>query len=61
LMTACLAYLAMTWDTLEFLIFVYPELLLVLLAVTLLIGRYSGYRLTELLRFRALAADEPKP
>ncbi|MCB1627919.1 MAG: UUP1 family membrane protein [Xanthomonadales bacterium] len=61
LMTACLAYLAMTWDTLEFLIFVYPELLLVLLAVTLLIGRYSGYRLTELLRFRALAVDEPKP
>ncbi len=57
LLTACLAYLVMTWKQLEFLIYVYPELLLVLLGATLLIGRYSGYRLTELLRFRALAND----
>jgi hypothetical protein len=60
LLTACLAYVAMTWDQLEFLMYVYPELLLVLLGATLLIGRYSGYRLTELLRFRALAADQGK-
>jgi hypothetical protein len=61
LLTACLAYMVMTWDRLEFLMFVYPELLLVLLGATLLIGRYSGYRLTELFRFRALAADQAKP
>jgi hypothetical protein len=29
----------------------------VLLGITLLLGRYSGYRLTELFRFRALAAE----
>jgi hypothetical protein len=36
-------------------LFVFPELLLVVLAATLLLGRYSGYRLTELRRFRALS------
>lgn len=55
LLVACLAYLAMSWSRLEYLVFVYPETLLILLALTLLIGRYSGYRLSELLRFRALA------
>ncbi len=33
----------------------YPEVLLILLGFTLILGRYSGYRLTELSRFRALA------
>ncbi len=60
LVTACLAYVIMTWDRLEFLFFVYPELLLVLFALTLVMGRYSGYRLTELLRFRALATEQSK-
>lgn len=55
LLVACLAYLVMSWSRLEYLVFVYPESLLILLAFTLLIGRYSGYRLSELLRFRALA------
>ena len=35
--------------------FAFPELILVLMALTLLIGRYTGYRLSELLRFRVLA------
>jgi hypothetical protein len=34
---------------------VFPELLVVVLAGTLLLGRYSGYRLSELWRFRVLA------
>jgi len=34
---------------------VFTELQLVLLAMILLLGRYSGYRLTELRRFRELA------
>ena len=42
---------------LEHLIFVFPELLLVILAMTLLLGRYTGYRLTELWRFRAALRD----
>ena len=57
---AALAYLVMTWDRLEHLIYVYPEFLLYLFAAALLLGRYSGYRLTELVRFRALARD-PDP
>jgi len=50
-----LAYLAMSWTLLEHLLFVFPELTLILLAVMLMLGRYSGYRLTELGRFRDLA------
>ena len=57
LLIACLAYLVMSWPPLEHLVFVFPELLLVLLGLTLLLGRYSGYRLTELFRFRALAGN----
>jgi hypothetical protein len=33
--------------------FVFPELLLLLLAGTLLLGRYTGYRLVELWRFKS--------
>ena len=47
-------------DWLEHLIFVFPELLLIVLAVTLVAGRYTGYRLLELKRFKALA-NEPGP
>lgn len=57
LVIASLAYLVMTYPPLEHLVFVFPELLLVLLAATLLLGRYSGYRLMELFRFRALARE----
>lgn len=57
LIIASLAYLVMREPHLQHLIFVFPELLLVLFAVTLVLGRYSGYRLTELFRFRNLAKD----
>ena len=57
LIVASMAYLVMSWPPLEHLVFVFPETLLILLAITLLLGRYSGYRLTELFRFRALARE----
>ena len=38
----------------EHVVFVFPELLLALLAVTLVLGRYTGYRLSELFRFREI-------
>lgn len=57
LIVACVAYLAMGLDWLEHLVFTFPELLLVVLAVVILLGRYTGYRLIELIRFRALATD----
>lgn len=55
LVVACLCYMVMSWDPLRHLMFTFPELLLVLFALTLLLGRYSGYRLNELLRFRAVS------
>ncbi len=53
LAVAALGYLCMTSRHLSHLIFVFPELLLVVLAMTLLLGRYTGYRLTEIWRFRS--------
>ncbi len=52
LLVAMICYLVMGLSYAEHLVFVFPELLLVVLAVTLLIGRYTGYRLVELYRFR---------
>jgi hypothetical protein len=57
LLVAALAYLAMSWPPLEHLLFVFPEALLILFAMALILGRYSGYRLSELFRFRALARE----
>jgi hypothetical protein len=51
---AIVAYLAMGIKWLDHLVFTFPELLLVILALVLLAGRYTGYRLTELRRFGPL-------
>jgi hypothetical protein len=59
LVAAAVAYVAMFRPRLEHLVFVFPELLLLVLAALLLLGRYTGYRLTELARFRALARGKP--
>jgi hypothetical protein len=55
LLVAVTAYIFMGLSWLEYLIFTFPELLLVVLALVLLAGRYTGYRLLELRRFKALA------
>ena len=54
MIVAIFAYLAMEIDWLNHLIFTFPELLLVVLALVLMAGRYTGYRLTELRRFGPL-------
>lgn len=51
LIVAVFAYFAMNNEFVEYLFFNFPELLLVVLAIIILIGRYTGYRVTELLRF----------
>ncbi|MEM9237832.1 MAG: 7TM domain-containing protein, partial [Verrucomicrobiota bacterium] len=38
--------------------FYFPELLLVLLAGIILLGRYTGYRLSELIRFKNFQTTE---
>ena len=57
LFTACIVYLVMTNKFLGHLTYAFPELLLVLLAIILIIGSYSGYRLTELRRFKTMARE----
>ncbi|MGD8520881.1 MAG: UUP1 family membrane protein [Desulfobacterales bacterium] len=54
IIAAAIAYLIMSIQYVEHLVFVFPELLLILLAATILLGRYSGFRLLELRRFKAL-------
>lgn len=61
MIAAIAGYLVMTDVYLAHLFFVFPELLLVVLALTLLLGRYTGYRLLELWRFRGLMKDADKP
>ncbi|MEM6638264.1 MAG: UUP1 family membrane protein [Pseudomonadota bacterium] len=60
LLVATVAYLVMSIDQLEHLVFVFPELLLVVLGLCLLLGRYTGFRLTELVRFAELAPGGSK-
>ena len=55
LVVAACAYIVMNLNSVQYFVFVFPELLLILLAATLLLGRYTGFRLTELVRFRALS------
>lgn len=57
LIAAVIAYVPMNNETLQYLMFAFPELLLVLLAVILWFGQYRGYRLFELFRFKALASQ----
>lgn len=54
LLVASLAYALMTNRYIEHWTFNFPELTLGLLGVVLLLGQYSGYRLSELMRFRHL-------
>jgi len=59
LIIAAFCYVLMAARPVQHIFFAFPEMVLVLMALTLLIGRYTGYRLSELVRFRALA--EPRP
>lgn len=52
LLVAVITYLVMVQPMVAHLTFNFPELLLVVLAIILLIGQYSGYRLSEFYRFR---------
>jgi hypothetical protein len=52
LLVAVLAYLFMQIRQMQYWAFYFPELLLILLAAIILIGRFTGYRLSELVRFR---------
>lgn len=57
LVAAILAFWVMSWQTMQYLVFAFPELLLVLLALILWFGQYRSYRLFELFRFKVLAGE----
>ena len=57
LFVAVVAYLLMRQPLLEHLSFNFPELNLVLLAAILAMGQYTGYKLSEMRRFRAMLED----
>jgi hypothetical protein len=58
LVVAAACYAVMDLEVVRHLVFVFPESLLIVLALTLLVGRYTGYRLSELRRFRELVRTE---
>jgi len=51
---AAITYKIIQIDPLQLTFFVYPELLFAIMGLLLLLGNYSGYRLSEILRFKIL-------
>jgi hypothetical protein len=54
---ASLAYLAMSIPEVIYFMFTFPAVLLIMVGFMLAMGRYRGYRLTELFRFKAFLKD----
>ena len=57
LFVACIVFLVMDNSIVEHLTFTFPELILANLATILLIGNYTGYRLSQLRRFKSMAKE----
>lgn len=55
LATAVVSYLVLSNSYLQYFLYTFSELNLAILGVILLLGTYTGYRLTELFRFKSLA------
>ena len=58
LVVSILVYAVMTNSFVKYFTFAFPECMMILLALVLLIGVYTGYRLTELYRFEPLVKKE---
>lgn len=58
LVVAAFCYVLLRWDEVGQLMLVYPEAHFFTIAAFIIIGRYSGYRITELWRFRDLVAED---
>ncbi|MFZ6046547.1 inactive transglutaminase family protein [Pseudomonas sp. CR3202] len=57
LVAATLAHLLMSVPELVYFVFTFPAVLLIMVGFMLAMGRYRGYRLTELFRFKAFLKD----
>jgi hypothetical protein len=53
-----IAYEIISWEPLQATFFLFPELLAAVAATQILLGRYTGYRLSEIIRFRALRESQ---
>jgi hypothetical protein len=49
-----LCFLAISHPYVEYIVFAFPEILLIVLAINIMLGRYNGYKLMEYYRFRGL-------
>jgi hypothetical protein len=58
LIVAVIAYLAMTNTLVRHITFNFPELYFVVLAIIIALGKYTGYRLLELRRFKSFAEED---
>ncbi len=58
LIVAVIAYLAMTNPLIRHITFNFPELYFVVLALIIALGKYTGYRLLELRRFKSFAEED---
>ncbi len=62
ILVAFCCYSLLSWQELGLLAVTYPEAQLFIISALLILGRYTGYRLTELIRFRdIIAAKKEKP
>lgn len=57
LFAASLAHIIMSVPELTYFVFTFPAILLILVGFMLAMGRYRGYRLTELMRFKAFIKE----
>ena len=58
LLVAFCCYIVLGWEEVGRMILIHPEVHLITVAVLIMIGRYTGYRLTELWRFRDLVNSD---
>jgi hypothetical protein len=54
---ALAGYGVLAAESIQLFLFAFPETVLVIVAVLLLIGRYTGYRVSDVLRFRPLVTS----
>jgi hypothetical protein len=53
---SAITYLIIQWEVLQITYFVYPDLLLFVMGLQILVGRYTRYRLSEFVRFRSFGS-----
>jgi hypothetical protein len=61
LVVAVTVSLTLSWEAISDWMFRYPETLGIVVALQFLLGRYTGYRLTELYRFHELIREQQAP